>query len=73
MAKKIIATSSIHSVGATFMDWSILFLSGQKEYYYQPTRQFINVTTNPLENLYNQRGPAEELKNAHGHKKNHPY
>lgn len=60
MSKKICVTS-LTSVGCTFVDWSIQFLSGQSMYYRINESQWINLTRDPLTEL-----------NAHGHHKNHP-
>lgn len=61
MQKKIICSTSMDNVGCTFLDWSILFLSG-KDY-------FFNSEVNGLEMLSS--NPITAI-NAHGHKKNHP-
>ena len=60
MNKKICVTS-MHSVGCTFVDWSIHFLSGQSKYYNVSLDQWIDLTHDPITKL-----------NAHGHLKNHP-
>jgi hypothetical protein len=70
MPKKIIATSSFHSLGATFLDWSIVFLSGRNEFYHQKSNRLIDLVKNPLTNLTGDSN--ENIINAHGHKKNHP-
>jgi hypothetical protein len=70
MSKKLIATSSIDTVGATFMDWSILFLSGRNEYYHQPTNGILSLSSNPLTDHHEKK--SDSVENAHGHKKNHP-
>lgn len=57
---KIFCITSINSVGCTFLDWSIHFLSG--------ATQFYNVVDGTIQLTEN---PVLEL-NAHGHKKNHP-
>lgn len=51
------------SIGGTFLDWSIHFLSGQTQYFSSKQNQFIPLVQNPIN--YSQR-------NAHGHLKNHP-
>ena len=55
------AVTSQAGIGATFIDWSIHFLSGRDKFYH---RQFgwIPLTHTPL-----------TQKNAHGHFKNHPH
>jgi hypothetical protein len=59
--KKIICTSSLHSVGATFVNWSIHFLSGHDQFYSVKNQAWIPVVSNPVSKI-----------NAHGHDKNHP-
>ena len=60
MTKKICITST-HSVGCTFIEWSLHFLSGQNYYFNVVENKLIELSQNPL------------LKtNAHGHDKNHP-
>lgn len=58
--KKIFCISSVDSVGCTFFDWSIHFLSGQEQFYHWRTG-WNTLTDNPL-----------TKQNAHLHKKNHP-
>lgn len=58
--KKIFCISSINSVGCTFFDWSVHFLSGQTQFYHHRD-QWGPLTTDPLTKT-----------NAHLHKKNHP-
>lgn len=55
---------SAQSVGGTFLDWSIHFLSGQTEYFHSKTNQFIPLVKNPIN--------QSDLCNAHEHRKNHP-
>lgn len=57
---KIFCVTSTNSVGCTFLDWSIHFLSGATQFYSTVEGQ-IQLTENPL-----------FKSNAHGHKKNHP-
>jgi hypothetical protein len=59
--KNIVAITSVSSVGATFVDWSIYFLSGQKKFYNVQQQAWIDVTDNPLTTY-----------NSHGHQKNYP-
>ena len=59
--KQLVATTSAASVGCTFVDWSINFLSGQTHRYHVLSDQWLPVVDNPLTTL-----------NAHSHKKNHP-
>lgn len=54
---------SAQSIGGTFLDWSLHFLSGQTEYYSSRENRFIPLVTNPLN---------QTIGNAHGHLKNHP-
>lgn len=57
----IVCVTSPISVGCTFLDWSIHFLSGKNKFYSTKDSEWIPLSTNPI------------LKtNAHGHKKNHP-
>jgi hypothetical protein len=60
MHKNICLTSN-RSVGCTFVDWSIHFLSGQTKFYQADADQWLDLTTNPLNE-----------GNAHNHPKNHP-
>jgi hypothetical protein len=60
MHKKICLTSN-RSVGCTFVDWSIHFLSGQTKFYQAEDDRWLDLTTNPL-----------GKENAHNHLKNHP-
>lgn len=61
MQKKIIGIATVSSIGATFLDWSIHFLSGNDKFYHIKTCKLEPLTTNPLSSI-----------NAHSHKKNHP-
>jgi len=54
---------SSRSTGGTFLDWSIHFLTGQKQYFSSEQNQFIPLTKNPVNH---------GQQNAHGHLKNHP-
>ena len=56
----IVCSTSVRSIGCTFLDWSIHFLTGQTEFF-NIKEQWTPLTSNPLSKL-----------NAHGHKKNHP-
>jgi hypothetical protein len=56
-----VCVTSLPSVGCTFLDWSILYLSGQQDYLHFESNQRQPVVANPI-----------ELTNAHGHNKNHP-
>jgi hypothetical protein len=60
MNNKICVTSCA-SVGCTFIEWSLHFLSGQTQYYNVSLDQWIPLSQNPLTNM-----------NAHGHLKNAP-
>lgn len=59
--KNIIVVTSDLSVGATFVDWSLHFLSGQNNFYNFKQSNVIPLSHNPVTEL-----------NAHGHLKNHP-
>ena len=61
MSQTIVSITSIPSVGATFVDWSIQFLSGQTKHYYAKDNCWIDLVDNPVVN-----------DNAHNYKKNHP-
>ena len=57
----IVCVTSPVSVGCTFLDWSIHFLSGKNKFYSTKNLGWIPLSTDPV------------LKtNAHGHAKNHP-
>jgi hypothetical protein len=60
MSQKICITST-RSVGCTFVDWSVHFLTGQHNYYHAKSQQLIPLSRNPVGQM-----------NAHGHEKNHP-
>jgi len=60
MNKKICVTS-VYSLGCTFIDWSIHFLSGQTQFYRADLDQYLDLSHDPLTST-----------NAHGHRKNHP-
>lgn len=57
---KIISLLSVSNTGCTFLDWSILYLSGQDEFYSFKHNSYIPLISNPVTKL-----------NAHGHEKNH--
>ena len=57
----IVCITSPTSVGCTFVDWSIHFLSGKNKFYSVKDSAWIPVSNNPIDKI-----------NAHGHKKNHP-
>ena len=57
----IVCVTSPASVGCTFLDWSIHFLSGKDKFYSTKTSDWIPLSTDPILKI-----------NAHGHKKNHP-
>jgi hypothetical protein len=59
-----ICLAANNTVGCTFLEWSIHFLSGQSEYYKIKEREWIPLVSNPLSN--------NTVKNAHNHNKNHP-
>ena len=61
MSRTVVSITSIPSVGATFVDWSIQFLSGQTKHYYAKDDCWIDLVDNPVTN-----------DNAHNYKKNHP-
>lgn len=57
----IFCVSSIQSLGCTFLDWSLHFLSGQDRFYSTKSQSWIDLNQNPLLEF-----------NSHGHQKNHP-
>lgn len=61
MTKKVCIITSVHSVGCTFIDWSIHFLSGQTQYHNVKLKKQTELCQNPLTG-----------SNAHNHLKNHP-
>ena len=61
---KIYCVTSTASIGCTFLDWSILYLSGQSKIFSVDSLKWHDIVSNPLQ----QRSPTE---NAHGHLKNH--
>ena len=58
---KLVCCTSIASVGCTFMDWSIYFLSGHDKFFRIEQDSWIDLSRNPVQTI-----------NAHGHRKNHP-
>jgi hypothetical protein len=60
--KQIVSIMCEQSVGGTFIDWSIHFLSNQQRYFSWPQQQWTTLTSTPINEL-----------NAHGHVKNHPW
>jgi hypothetical protein len=60
MPEKICITST-RSVGCTFIDWSLHFLSGQTHYFNVKQNKLIPLSHDPINSI-----------NAHGHLKNHP-
>jgi hypothetical protein len=56
----IFCSTSVHSVGCTFLDWSIHFITGKTEVF-NINHGWLPVTDNPVTKT-----------NAHGHIKNHP-
>ena len=59
--KNIVCVTSTISVGCTFLDWSIHFLSGKNAFYSVSDQSWIPLSMDPVTKI-----------NAHGHKKNHP-
>ena len=56
----IVCSTSVSTVGCTFLDWSVHFLNGQSDFY-NTLYGWIPLSSNPLNKT-----------NAHGHNKNHP-
>lgn len=57
----VFCVTSYNSVGCTFIDWSVYFLSNQTQHYNVKSTSWLPVSSNPLTEL-----------NAHVHAKNHP-
>jgi hypothetical protein len=57
----VFCITSCVSVGCTFFDWSIHFLSGQQNFYQADQQQWAPLSQDPVLEI-----------NAHGHPKNHP-
>jgi hypothetical protein len=57
----VFCITSQGSIGCTFLDWSIHFLSGQKQFYRCNVGQWELLSNDPVQSV-----------NAHGHPKNHP-
>jgi hypothetical protein len=57
----IVCVTSKQSLGCSFVDWSINFLSGRDQYFKIDGLKWTPLTSNPL-----------TAYNSHGHKKNHP-
>jgi hypothetical protein len=58
--KNLICTTSVFSVGCTFLEWSINYLAGKTKYLNRK-KGLIDLVKNPVDKI-----------NAHGHQKNHP-
>jgi hypothetical protein len=58
---KIACVTSIRSVGCTFVDWSLHFLSNRSHYYRAAEKSIIPLVSDP-----------SKANNSHGHYKNHP-
>ncbi len=57
----VFCITSRRSVGCTFFDWTIHFLSGQQNFYQVAKQKWLPISQNPVMEI-----------NAHGHPKNHP-
>lgn len=68
MDKKIFATTSLSSLGCTFLEWSLHYLANQNFYFSVDSNSSIELVTNPLKSF----GRDVEKINAHSHQKNHP-
>jgi len=60
----IYCVTSARSVGCTFLDWSIHWLSGQSRFYRASVGEWTPLVQDPLS--------STGVNNAHGHPKNHP-
>lgn len=58
---KKFTVQAAYSLGATFLEWSTYFLSGQNKYFNTKHENWITLTDNPI-----------TAESAHGHDKNHP-
>lgn len=58
----IYCVTSVTSLGCTFLDWSILWLSGQTEFFSVKSLTWHDIIADPLQS---------NTRNAHGHIKNH--
>ena len=58
---KAFAVTSTASLGATFLEWSVHYLSGERTYFNSETGTSIPLVENPV-----------VKQNSHGHQKNHP-
>lgn len=61
--RKIVCVTSTASLGCTFLDWSILWLSGQAKVFDIKTSKWHDICPNPLQ--------QNSVTNAHKHAKNH--
>lgn len=62
--RNIYCVTSTHSIGCTFLDWSILYLSGQSKVFSVDSMRWHNICSNPLTQ-------QQSVVNAHNHIKNH--
>lgn len=62
---QLVAVTSYKSVGATFLDWSILYLAGLDHHYNSKKRCMVTVPDDPVIS-------TKGVINAHHHDKNHP-
>jgi hypothetical protein len=63
---QIFLTTSLKSIGNTFHEWSVHYLTGQTRYYNTNNRSWISLVDNPLSTS------MRNNTNAHKHQKNHP-
>jgi len=61
MTSKVVCVTSSAPVGATFLDWSLHWLTGHHKVYNVEQQAWISLTDSPIDN-----------NNAHQHLKNHP-
>ena len=57
----VVCLTSFTTLGCTFLEWSVNWLSGHERYWSDLENKWIELTKNPI-----------EIINAHGHRKNHP-
>lgn len=65
LKQQIFSSVCTAPIGATFLDWSVLWLSGNTEIFYVEDQQWLPISHDPVEN-------HDTTANAHKHKKNHP-
>lgn len=62
--RKIYCVTSTRSIGCTFLDWSMLYLSGQSKVFSVDSMSWHNICSNPITQ-------QQSVVNAHHHTRNH--